>query len=160
MEFISINEYFYKLFSRLLLMLMVPIFAFIALHFPALQQVDDSNASSFTPKYVILSVASLWLIGIIFSIKKIKSARKGQGLRAKLQKYFWLTIVRYGLLAIACLILATGFFMTHEDNFTYAFLFHMLMAAIMWPHGPRVAQELKLRGDEREMVYYRKDSLS
>ncbi|HYG02896.1 MAG TPA: hypothetical protein VD927_10660 [Chryseosolibacter sp.] len=159
MEFITINEYFYKLFSRLLLLLIAPIMSFVMLYVLTPEANTDSFAVTQIRAYVIVSVACLWLIAVVFSIKKIKSARKGQGLRAKLQKYFQLTIVRYSLLTIACLILAVGFFFTLDNNYLYGFLFHMTIAAALWPHGPRVAAELKLRGDEREMIYYRKDHL-
>jgi hypothetical protein len=104
-------------------------------------------------------VISLWSFVFIFGIKKIKSARNGQGLRAKLEKYFLLTIVRYSVFSTCSLILAVAFYLTRDDIFTLFFIAQMLLCGFLWPFSSKVSNDLKLRGDEREMVYYRKDSL-
>lgn len=158
MDFTSIKEYFYKLWSRLLLLLIIPIFVFISLHIvhtPITSGYDDvviSNA-------VTLTVVLVWLAALFLNFKRIKSARKGQGLRQKLEKYFELTTVRFSLIGLVCLILAVGFAFTLANYYTYAFVAHLVLAGLLWPGGRRVAQELRLRGDEREMVYHRKDRL-
>jgi hypothetical protein len=39
------------------------------------------------------------------------------------------------------------------------FLIQLILAGIVWPTSSKVSSDLKLRGDEREMVYYKKDVL-
>lgn len=156
MDFTTINEYFYKLFSRLLLILILPIFSFIVLHL--LPQTGLGNSEKVL-QAVIPTVVVIWIIGLYLNFKKINAARNGQGLRDKLEKYWSLTIVRFSMIAFVSLVLAVGFAFSQDNSLTYAFLFHLLIAAIIWPHAPRVSKELRLRGDERQMVYFRKDRL-
>jgi hypothetical protein len=93
---------------------------------------------------------------LIFN-KKIKSIRKDQGLRLKLEKYSDLTIVRYSLIAAVCLVLAYGFYLTKDDMITGMFAITLILLGVLWPRSAKVCRDLKLRGDEREMVYYKKD---
>jgi hypothetical protein len=159
MDFISISEYFYKLFSRLLLIVLLPIAVFISIYLqPMMAPLDgDQHRSEFIT--VISVVVCLWMFVFIFFNKKIKSARNGQGLREKLEKYFRLTIVRYIFFSVCSLTLAVAFYVSRNDVFTALFIVQLILCGVVWPFSSKVSNDLKLRGDEREMVYYRKDSL-
>jgi hypothetical protein len=157
MQFVSITEYFYKFFSTLLLIILLPIISFIALY---LQPGDLETEIEKAPiPYVTYSVFTLvvWAVTFIFFNKKIKSVRNRQGLRQKLEKYFQLTIVRYSALSLSGLVLATGFYFLRNDFFTAFFLVLLFLVALIWPTTRKVCSDLKLRGDEREMVFYKKD---
>jgi len=155
MSFISIHQYFNKLQIVFLVLLMAPLLTFIVLH--VLPEQDQPYAGMVY--YVIIpSVAIIdWIMAIITFNKKIKSARIAQGLGAKLDKYFHITIVRYSLLASSGLILAVGFYLTGNDTFTGIYLATLFYSAFLWPTGPRVSADLRLKGDEREMVYFKRD---
>jgi hypothetical protein len=157
MDFVSITEYFYKFSSRLLVMLLLPITAYIWLYMtPIKQSTDiDSNFNAF----LLATIGLLWIFNFILFNKKIKSIRNGQGLRIKLEKYFSLTIVRYSLFTFCALICCVSFYITRDDFFTACFVVQLILCGLLWPRSAKVSNDLKLRGDEREMVFYKKDKL-
>ncbi|MDQ2657913.1 MAG: hypothetical protein M3Y60_10880 [Bacteroidota bacterium] len=156
MSFISIHQYLSKLQVVFLALLIAPLLAFIVLHFLPEQNPPDSPVL----QNVLIGAALLdGLLAVILFNKKIKSARKAQGLGAKLDKYFSITIVRYSFLSSSGLILAVGFFLTHSNVFTVFYLVSLIFSILLRPTGPRVSNDLMLKGDEREMVYFRKDAL-
>jgi hypothetical protein len=158
MEFTSINEYFYKFNSFLLIIMLMPIVGFIALYLQLTPGVNDQYIST---TFVITAslIATTWLTIFVFFDKKIKSIRNAQGLRQKLEKYFRLTIVRFSVFACCAFVLLVMFYKTRNDLITLMFLLELVISGFVWPTSSKVANDLKLRGDEREMVYYRKDVL-
>jgi hypothetical protein len=156
MKFITIGQYFYKLSNTILLVLLVPIFSFVAVYFLS-TAAAGSSPSWATLINLSIAVAVDWIIMLLIFDKKIKSIRKDQGLRLKLEKYFRLTIVRYTMIAAASMLLAYAFYITHDDRLTALFALNLLMLGVLWPTSSKVCNDLKLRGDEREMVYYKKD---
>jgi hypothetical protein len=159
MQFDSIPQYFYKVYNTVLFIMLVPLLTFIAFYLLPMKrpiEFDEYPEQFITYASIVLT---LWMIMFIFFNKKIKTLRNDQGLRRKLEKYFRLTIVRYSLIALSAFVLAAGFFLTRNDWFTLGFLFHLLMAGLLWPRSAKVTRDLKLRGDEREMVFFKKDIL-
>lgn len=155
MNFITISQYFNKLQILFFVLLMIPLLFFIVLYFFFSEYPTEHRTEYFI---IILAAAFAdWLLAVITFNKKIKSARNAQGLGAKLEKYFQITVVRFAFLSSAGLILAIGFLLTSSDLFTGVFLVSLVLSAFYWPTGPRVSKELMLRGDEREMVYFKKD---
>lgn len=159
MQFISITEYFYKLYSAILLITLPPITSFIALYLQPVELQKDIEKEPTAFLLFSCAVLFLWAAMLIFFNKKIKSLRIRQGLRQKLEKYFGLTIVRYLTFCLTGMVLAAGFYVLRNDFFTYFFVAQLLLAAMLWPMPSKVSRDLKLKGDEREMVYYKKDVL-
>ena len=155
MSFITITQYFNKLHSTLFVLLMVPLLVFIALYLTA----DATPPLARAEFQIIIASVVLadWFAAMKIFNKKIKSARIDQGLGAKLDKYFRSTIVCYSLLSFASLMLALGFYFSGNDLFTAAYLAGLFLAGIRWPTGRKVSKDLQLKGDEREMVYFKKD---
>jgi hypothetical protein len=156
MNFITITQYFNKLHSVLLVLLMVPLLAFIALYF-FLNGLPTTSGK----EYVIIIPATVlidWLVAMLIFNKKIKSAANEQGLGVKLDKYFQITIVRYSLFSSGSFILALGFYLSGNDLFTALYLVGLVLAGILWPTGRKICSDLRLKGDEREMVYFKKDA--
>ena len=156
MNFITIGQYFNKLQIVFFVLLIIPLVVFITLYVYV-----DQNSPENTQEYYILipSLALLeWLTALIIFNKKIKSVRDEQGVGAKLDKYFFVTIVRYSFLASSGIILALGYFFTRNDMLTGLYLVSVILSLFFRPTGPRVSNELRLKGDEREMVYFKKDS--
>lgn len=158
MNFISISQYFNKLQSALFLLLLGPLFIFIILHL----YVNETPLSPRIEYFIVicLAVALGWLTAIIRFNKKIKSVRNAQGLGAKLDKYFRITIVRFAFLSLASLLTALGFYLSGSDVFTGLYLVGLILSALVWPTSAKVSRDLRLRGDEREMVYFKKDNFS
>ena len=155
MSFITISQYFNRLNSALFLLLILPLLVFIALYFFPAEMPPDPHGDYF----VIIPSAALvdWLVATIIFNKKIKSVRNAQGLGAKLDKYFAITIVRYSILTSVGLLLALGFFLSRSDVFSALYVVSLVLSATYWPAPSRVCKDLMLKGDEREMVYYKKD---
>ena len=155
MRFITISQYLNKLQILFFLLLMMPLLVFIAVYF----FMPDKPADHRMEYFIIIPSATLldWLLAMIMFNKKIKSARNAQGLGAKLDKYFEITTVRYCFHSCAGLILALGLYLSGSDVFTLLYMVNLMLSVVYWPTGPRVSRELMLKGDEREMVYFRKD---
>jgi hypothetical protein len=156
MKWITIGQYFYRLYIAVLLIQLVPIFSFILVYVLA-PPVSIRLPGWSTPLYLSGVVITVLLIQFIIFNKKIKSIRKDQGLRLKLEKYSRLTIVRYSLIGVVSLLLAYGFYLTKDDRITGLFAFTLILLSVLWPRPAKVCSDLKLKGDEREMVYYQKD---
>lgn len=141
-----------------MLCLLLPLLTFLALYlqaFETLPKLPQPYLDLVLPGVLTIN----WAIAFYLFDKKIKSIRNDQGLRAKLEKYFALTIVRYIQITGGHLFLAAGFYITQEDVVTGIFVASMVLAGLLWPTSAKVCKDLKLRGDEREMVYYKKDEL-
>ncbi len=85
--------------------------------------------------------------------------RNEQGLGLKLEKYFKLTIVRFSLISSGSLMMALGLYLTKSDVFTWVYMGGLVLCGILWPTAPKIVNDLRLKGDEREMVYFKKDRL-
>jgi L-asparagine transporter-like permease len=157
MEYFTIGQYFTKLYIRLLTIILLLIIAFVMVY---LSTAYNSQVLPWlTHAQVIAIVAADWLIMFVYYVKKIKSIAKDQGLGLKLTKFFYLTIVRYTILAFGCIFLLLSFYFTKDDVITGIFAANLLLMGLLWPTSPKVCRQLKLRGDEREMVYFKKDQL-
>ena len=156
MKFVTIEQYFYKLYNALLLIQLLPIFGFIFVYFQPSGASTIQQSLSMRLQFSVIIVID-WLIMFYLYNKKIKSIRHGQGLRIKLEKYFDLTIVRFMIIIFGSLILAVGFYCRRDDFITGLFALNLILAGILWPSPSKVCNDLKLKGDEREMVYYKKD---
>jgi hypothetical protein len=160
MEFTSISEYFYKLYSVVLFMLLLPILGFIALYVRTFTSLHDLELYSDQLMFTSMGVITLWMLVFILFNNKLKSIQNAQGLRQKLERYFRLTIVRYTVFLVCSFALLAIFFVSGNDLFTLIFVMQLLISGMVWPTPSKVSADLKLRGDEREMVYYKKDVLS
>lgn len=156
MNFITIAQYFNRLHSALFLLLIAPLLVFIALYFFPAESPPDAPIEYLT---ILPSAALLdWFVATIIFNKKIKSARNAQGLGAKLDKYFRITIVRYRFLSVGSLMTALGLYLTRSDIFTGLYLACLIGCAALWPSSRKATRDLRLKGDEREMVYFKKDT--
>lgn len=158
MEFFTINQYFNKLYSVLLSILLFPIALFCILFIATDTPFDHPFPVAM--RYVWYAIVFTdWIFVIVLFNKKIRIIRNVQGLGMKLQMYYRLTIVRYALGASGGLALAIGYFLTGDTYLTILFVSSLLVMVAMWPRSGKVCHDLKLKGDEREMVYFRKDQL-
>lgn len=156
MNFITIGQYFNKLQSILFILLIVPLIVFSALHY----FISGHQPEPRIDYYVIIGAVVFvdWVMAVVIFDKKIKSSRNEQGLGVKLDKYFRITIVRHGILSSASLLLALGLYLTRSDFFTAMYVAGLGLSGILWPTGRKVCNDLRLKGDERQMVYYKKDT--
>lgn len=157
MEYFTIGQYFTKLHIRLLMIVLILTIAFVAAYFVTAAEPESKPWLTLTQIASIIAVN--WAIAFGYYLKKIKSIAKDQGLGLKLTKFFYLTIVRYIIIAMGCLFLLYSFYITKDDLITGIFAANLVLMAVLWPTSPKVCRDLQLKGDEREMVYYKKDQL-
>jgi hypothetical protein len=157
MEYFTIGQYFTKLHIRLLIIILVLIIMFVGAYF--ITTFDSEPHPWLTRTQMLSIIIANWLMVFLYYLKKIKSIAKDQGLGLKLMNFFYLTIVRYIIIAFGCLFLLYSFYLTKDDVVTAMFVANLILMAVLWPTSSKVCRDLKLRGDEREMVYYKKDTL-
>jgi hypothetical protein len=158
MKHFTMSQYFNRINIALMMFLLIPILGFIAVY-TVIALGTSSVTNQWLPlHYLIIIAATVWLLLLLFFFKRIKSIRNDQGLGLKLQKYFSLTIVRYILISILSVFLAISFYIMKDDRVTALFASNLILAAVVWPRPAKVCNDLKLRGDEREMVYFKKDT--
>jgi hypothetical protein len=157
MEYFTIGQYFTKLHIRLLIIILVLIIMFVGAYF--ITTFDSEPHPWLTRTQMLSIIIANWLMVFLYYLKKIKSIAKDQGLGLKLTNFFYLTIVRYIIIAFGCLFLLYSFYLTKDDVVTAMFVANLILMAVLWPTSSKVCRDLKLRGDEREMVYYKKDTL-
>ena len=163
MKFDSLQEYFYKLQTILFLLLLVPLLAFIIL----VSEVPPRHANVPLPaEKLIYTVGAFCFLALLINAvatllfsSMIKRSAKKVGLSAKLDHYHSATLMRYSMGSMSCLIIVAGFFFTGHYIFTIMFGIAIVMFFITWPWPSKVCSDLKLKGDEKEMVLYKKHSL-
>jgi len=156
MDFITIRQYFHKVHIGVLSFVLLPLIAFIGLSLTTVRVADDAFIISLVPG-IFIAVVVVNLFAVVFFLLRLSHARKGAGLRAKLERYYSIVLVFYALMAISGLLLAAGFCVTQRNAYALTFLANLAMCAVAWPYAKRTARQLRLRGDEFEMVYYQKD---
>ena len=164
MKFNSIKEYFYKLNNLCYVITLVPLGIFILLYLK-MQKGEIHVVVQNGEQVLIVQVAAFVLSAIALTIvhlvakKKIKTYSKGLGLGDKMDKYYYLSLGRIMTGALASVVVAIGLLLTGSEIFSVFFLGILLWMAYQWPTPKRMCAELLLKGDEREMVLYKRESL-
>lgn len=165
MKYNSIKEYFYKMYNLLYLMMLVPLLTFVVVYWQMLE------GNLYGPFYgekdfsLILLIAmgvivfSDWMVSFFFFSKRLGSIRKIQSLGIRLDQYYSLTIVRFGIILSGSLVLAVGFCLTENQFFTMVAISNLVLVLLVWPRTAKVCNDLQLKGDERMLVLYKKDRL-
>ncbi len=105
----------------------------------------------FAFELIVLTIVHLYLL------HRLKKIAKLPGLAIKLDSYFTITMIRVVVGALVCFAIVFGFLLTHNELLDVLFFVSLLWAFFQFPTSRKACKELKLRGDEHEMVYYKKD---
>lgn len=160
MKFASLEEYFYKLQNVLLGLLLMPLLSFAYLFVVPSQRFGSLGDTQLIVGGLLGFVAvSDWIIITLIFRRMVNKISLLVGLSLKLERYYYATIIRYGVGIVACLILALGFYLTDSSIFVGLFGVAVGLFFVTWPRPVKVCDDLKLKGDEREMVRYKKHSL-
>jgi hypothetical protein len=159
MKFNSVKEYFLKLNNTGYQLMMIPLILFI--YFYTQSYFYDSQPL-IEPR---LGDYLLWVfIGlsvVVLTIVQIQTAQKANriasevGLGIKLEKLGSVLLVRMVWKAVITLLMPLGLVATGNQLFSVLFGITLAWFFLQWPTPGRVANLLKLRGDEREMVMSR-----
>lgn len=163
MNFNSLQEYFYKIQTVLFLLILTPLITFTTVIVQPFNnhRIIALNKTQSLVTAVAIGVASfmIYLIALIIFRKSVKKIAKQVGLSLKLERYYAATFLKYTMGAVCCLLLVAGFFLTGHFMYTVCFGLMLLLFLISWPWPSKVCRDLKLKGDEREMVFYKKHNL-
>lgn len=159
MKYNSIREYFSSLYNILYGILLVPLLAFVYLYLE--QQAGDLSPEITEGNMLVLGLGCVvvadWIVSFIMFSKGLQHVHQLKGFGERLEKYRTITIVRYAIISSSCLLLAIGFYFTTHQVLTALFVVGMIMQSSFWPTTYRVANHLKLKGEERDMIIHKKD---
>ena len=160
MNFSSIKEYFYKSTSYCFLIVLLPVI-FFALIYNRLIALDlgiiNFNDSLLLPVLFLgIELIALTIVQLCV-VQRLKKIAKQPGLAMKLDAYFALTMIRIVVGALFCLVTVLGYLLTQNQLMDVLFFVTLAYTFFQFPTSRKTCIELKLRGDEREMVYYKKD---
>ncbi len=162
MNFNSIKEYFYKVYSYCFLIMLLPVALLGCVHF----QLNFNTIKPFLidtqPEIMVslfLGVVLLFLTIVhLYAHARLKKIVKMIGLGNKMDHYFYLTIVRLVAGAITCCLLIAGYLVTQNELADILFFIILAWIAFQIPSSRKACKELKLKGDERTMVYFKMDN--
>ncbi|GAB1446972.1 MAG: hypothetical protein KF860_00425 [Cyclobacteriaceae bacterium] len=164
MKFSSIKEYFYKLNNICYVITLIPLGVFIFLYLK-MQKGEIYAAIQEQQQILTVQLAVFVLGGLILTIvhlvvkKKLKVHSRELGLGNKMDRYFYLSLNRIVMGALVSILVAGGLWLTGSEIFSVYFLGILLWMASQWPTPKRMCTELLLKGDEKEMVLYKRESL-
>jgi hypothetical protein len=165
MKYSSVREYFYKLHNLLFAIMLIPLVALVVLYWQMEKgniegpfQYQD-NVSQILIIALGIVVVTDWLISFMLFSRGVKALHRIQSLGEKLDRYYSFTILRFLLIMSGSLTLAIGFYLTENQAFTIIAVVSLLLLLFFWPRPLKVCNDLKLKGDERTLVLYKKDRL-
>ncbi len=156
MKFNSVKEYFYKLNNTGYQLMMVPLILFIYFYsqsyFYDSQPLIEPRFNSYL-LYALIGISVITLTTVHRRTRnKATRIASEVGLGIKLEKLGSVLIGRMIWKAMITLLMTLGLLATGNQVFSILFCATLAWFFLQWPTPGRVADLLKLRGDEREMV--------
>ena len=162
MKFISIKEYFYKMYNIGYAGTLVVLGLFIYLYLQS-KEIDHwvDNTDQVLLAQIGFSLSVMAFLTIVhWSVKnKLKKLAAELSLAKKMDRYFVLALWRMGAGLLASLWMALGFFLTGSEVFSFLFMAILLWLSVQWPSPGKMCSDLSLKGDAREMILYKRDNL-
>ena len=157
MNFTSLGEFFYKLYNICLLMMFIPVAAFLFIYYLVLTGKVIATIESQRVTEVILilfPVLAVLDLTIVHWVSRRRFAVLGKevSLGVRLEKYFSIASIRISACVATSLFMAAGLFLTGNELFSIYFFVLLIWTAFQWPTPRRVSADLKLKGDEEKMV--------
>jgi hypothetical protein len=162
MNFSSLKEYFYKLANRSYLLVLLPLAAFIYLFQQLMtKELEPLIQDEPLARIVIVTLGTFALVNLTsvhwIASRRLKKYSLEVGLGRKLDHYNEIVMFRIGASSASSLMMATGLLLTSNEIFGILFLAILLWTLVQWPTARRACRDLQLKGDEYEMVLYKKD---
>jgi hypothetical protein len=158
MNYHSPNEYFYKFYARLFLLVLFPLAVFLFLYsgiqaglFGNPLPIHESYAWMVRLFFPVLAVFH-WVTGLVIFLNRLKSVRTIVSLGEKLDRYFSIVQSRTMFLVYGWLVLAAGYYLLQDQVVTIVFIAGLLSLIPVWPFPRRVCNDLRLKDDERRWV--------
>ena len=157
MNFSSIKEYFYRLQSRcyalVLLSVMLLIAIYAAQRFANLIFTTNDVQLIFVLKIALPVLAVLELTSVhLVAYLKLKKTRKLKGMGERLDEYASLLTLKMIAGVSASFFMLAGLAFTADQLFIVFFALALLSILFQRPTPSRLSKQLKLKGDERELI--------
>jgi len=162
MNFSSLQEYFYKLSNRCYLLVLLPLGLFIYLFQQLMtRQIEPIVQDEPLVNIIIVTLCVFGLVNLTtvhgVSVQRLKKYAAELGLGRKLDRYHEIVLFRIAASSASSLMMAAGFLLTGSEVFGIFFIGILLWTLLQWPTSKRACQDLQLKGDEYDMVLYKKD---
>ena len=164
MKYNSVPEYFYKLHSRLYVLVLIPLLAFGVLYWK-LKRGDIATVShdiDFNPLLLLAFIAVVlvgWIAAFFLFKSNVKSILTLGSLGERLDRYYTFTMIRFSIMTSGLVLLAIGFYLTQDQYFSILFIAALIGLAFCWPTSAKVCDDLNLKGDERKLILYKLHNL-
>ena len=162
MNFSSLKEYFYKLGNRCYLLVLLPLAVFIYLFRQLMtRQIGPIIQDEPLADIIILTLCVFSLVNLTtvhgVSVQRLKKYAAELGLGRKLDRYHEIVLFRIAASSASSLMMAVGLLLTGSELFGVLFMGILLWTLFQWPTSKKACRDLQLKGDEYEMVLYKKD---
>jgi hypothetical protein len=162
MNFSSLKEYFYKLGNRCYLLVLLPLALFIYLFRQLMTKQIEPLVQD--ERLVDIIIGTLCVFGLVnlttvygMARQRLKKYAAEVGLAGKLDRYYEIVMFRIAASSASSLMMAAGLVLTGSELFGIFFMGILLWTLFQWPSSRRACRDLQLKGDEYEMVLYKKD---
>ena len=163
MQYNSLKEFFYKLYNICLMMMFLPIAAFLIIYYltltgklePAIQTGKVINIILIS--FPVITILDLTIVHLVVK-RRFGILNKEMSLGIRLEKYFSVAFIRISAIVATSIFMAAGLYLTGSELFTLYFLFILLLLYFQWPTHYRVSKDLKLKSDEEKMVLTKGDA--
>ncbi|MBS1952400.1 MAG: hypothetical protein OJF59_002017 [Cytophagales bacterium] len=157
MNFSSLKEYFYRLYNYGLIMMLLPMIGFLIIFYLFLAEIwfaliTDASMNNFLWQFFALLIFIMLTIVHWQAVKNFKKISSVVGLGQKLEDYYPVIRSKINSYVWASFLLLAGFACTSHQGFSICFGVVILWCWTQWPTPRKVCRQLRLRGDEREMV--------
>ncbi len=162
MNFATLKEYFYKLSNRCYLLVLLPLIVFIYIY----QQLISGRLVPLIKdeKLGLIIIAILTAFALInltsvhwIALRRLSLYSSENGLGRKLDRYVEIVMFRIGACSASSLMMAAGLLCTGSEVCAGLFVLILAWTVFQWPGSRRACRDLRLKGDEEEMVLYKKD---
>ena len=162
MNFSSLKEYFYKLANRCSLLVLLPLAVFIYLfHQLMTQQIEPIIQDEVRVDIIIITLCTFALVNLTtvywIAKRRLKKYVAEVGLGRKLDRYYEIVMFRIAANSASSLMMAAGLLLTGSEVFGILFMGILVWTLFQWPTSTKACRDLRLKGDEYEMVLYKKD---
>lgn len=159
----TLKEYFYKLYNRSMVMMLLPIAEFLVIYYLILSGFllpivyDELVVIILLILFPIVVLIMLTIVQLEIN-RRLRKISEEPSLGRKLDLYLPVAKRKINSMVWVSFLLGVGFFLTTDERFSIYFGGIILWCAWQWPSPRKVARDLKLKGDQREMVISRGDS--
>lgn len=159
----TLREYFYKLYNRSLIMMLLPIAEFLGIYYLILAGFLPPLVLDEIGRQILLVLIPIVVLSILTIVqlennRRLKKISEESTLGRKLDLYPLVAKRKIKSLMGVSFLIAFGFFLTSDDRFSIYFGFIVIWCAWQWPSPRKVSSDLRLKGDEREMVLSKGDA--